>query len=80
MSTQQIKWEKEKALMQQKIEQLETRLVESQDREQRLKKSHQFLLESLSKMNQNEEGKKTMFLLVTTLTHSRKTLQIKSNK
>jgi hypothetical protein len=62
--TQQLEWTKEKELLQQKIEQLQARIVDYEDRESRLKKSQNLLLSELQKADNTEEIQNTRSLLV----------------
>ena len=50
--------------MKQKMEQYEIELTECKEREARLKKSHQHLIDSLQKINNNSADEKTASMLV----------------
>lgn len=63
LSTKQIQWKKERELFQQKLEQMEFKLTEYNEREQRLKSSHGKLMETLTNMNSNNETQKIQNLL-----------------
>lgn len=63
-ATEQSEWIKEKELLNQKIQQLEVQLKEFEEREQRLKKSQNLLMEEISKVDKSQEVKNTHKLLV----------------
>lgn len=64
MSKQKIEWEKEKALLLQKIGHLETQIEDFDGREKRLKVSQQSLMTTLTKIQGDDNGKATMAAIV----------------
>ena len=62
-----MEWTKEKALFLQKIEHMEVKMNEYDEREKRLKNSHEKLMETISSMNNHDNDpntKRTHGLLV----------------
>lgn len=64
MSKQKIEWEKERALLLQKISQLETQIEDYNGREKRLKASQHNLVNTLAKIQCDENGKATIAMIV----------------
>lgn len=60
----QTEWNKEKELLQQKIDHLEVQLKEFEEREQRLKNSQKLLMDEIGKVDKGKETKNTNKLLV----------------
>jgi molecular chaperone GrpE (heat shock protein) len=79
MSKQKIEWEKEKALLLQKISQLETQIDDYDGREQRLKASQHNLVTTLATMQCDDNGKATMAMIVGSLKRS-KTSPMRSDR
>ena len=64
LATEQSDWNKERDLLNQKIQQLEIQLKDFEEREQRLKKSQNLLMDEISKVDKSQEVKNTHKLLV----------------
>jgi primosomal protein N'' len=63
MSKKRIEWEKDKEFLMEKIKQLETRLVDHEDREKRLKDSQNYLMSTLSNINTGDESRRIQDLI-----------------
>lgn len=64
LTVDQSEWTKERELLQQKVDQLESQLGEFEQREQRMKQSQKVLMDEIGKVDRSQDNKNTHKLLV----------------